>query len=107
LAPGANNTLLGKISKTTWKNWGGRNFQVVLETIHGSLELLTGPIFPGSFVKSFKKCMVVLKNFQNCQSFDLFLCFYEKLWHMLFLGNIGWNDQRFYWAFLLSGTGEI
>jgi hypothetical protein len=48
--------LLGKISKTTWKYWGGQNFQVVLETVHKKfmvvLEILTGKIFPGSFGKS-------------------------------------------------------
>jgi hypothetical protein len=37
--------LLGKISKTTWKYGGGRNFQVVLETIHGSFGNIDRPNF--------------------------------------------------------------
>jgi phosphatidylglycerophosphate synthase len=37
--------LLGNISKTTWKYWGGRNFQVVLETIHGSFGNIDRPNF--------------------------------------------------------------
>jgi hypothetical protein len=37
--------LLGKISKTTWKYWGGQNFQVVKETFHGSLGNIDRPYF--------------------------------------------------------------
>jgi hypothetical protein len=36
---------LAKISKTTWKYGGGRNFKVVLETIHGSFGNIDRPNF--------------------------------------------------------------
>jgi hypothetical protein len=37
--------LLGKVSKTTWKYGGGQNFQVVLETFHGSFGNIDRPNF--------------------------------------------------------------
>jgi hypothetical protein len=101
--------LHGKISKTTWKYWGGQNFQVVLETIHGTvvLEILTGPIFPGSFGKVHKKFM---KSFINlcikCGKcliaiFSATLSFYALLayWKLVQLYSISLLIQRLYCMF--------